>query len=176
MDAANNDLLSFMKYLKAAYHVDETDEHSSLEGAAHGQITQTDAHRIVRSLVKNYNFERIRENWPGNGNTSYTVNKGDYMYVCVRSATDPQKLVDKNTLLFVLLHECAHIGNYDGWGHTDRFWSVFKFILGEARRFGIYKYVNYESSPVMYCGLNVNYQPLDDAALAPIEGARDNAY
>jgi hypothetical protein len=67
-----------------------------------------------------------------------------------------------------MLHEMAHIGNYNGWGHNKRFWSVFKFLLEEAKESKIYKPINWADYPTKYCGLDVKYNPLFDNTVMSI--------
>lgn len=62
----------------------------------------------------------------------------------------------------------AHIGNYNGWGHKQRFWQVFKFFLQEATASGIYTPRDYEKSPDWYCGLDVAYNPYFDKSVASV--------
>jgi hypothetical protein len=157
----NKNFMSFLRHLKQKYGVDQTVE----ERYGSSSLHLTDKYKIVESVLKNYNPETIYENDPINlkNDTSYTVQKGEAIYLCVRNKDDPNKLVDYNTLMFVVLHEVGgHIGNYNGWGHDMRFWSVFKFMLQEAVAFGIYAPVDYSATPVDYCGLTINYQPMFD--------------
>jgi hypothetical protein len=157
----NKNFMQFLRHLKQKYQIDKTDE----ESYGSTSLQFTDKYKIVESILKNYNPEAIYENDPINikNDTSYTVQKGEAIYLCVRSKTNPRELVDYNTLMFVVLHEVGgHIGNYNGWGHDMRFWSVFKFMLREAVNFGIYSPVDYAIAPVDYCGLMINYQPLVD--------------
>ena len=161
----NGDIINFMRHLKTKYHIDETDDVISAEGSLH--YINADLHAMVDNALDNYNPEVIYENDPTNmaGETSYTVNKGRAMYVCLRSRTSPLSLVDYNTLMFVLLHEISHIANYNGWGHQTLYWTRFKFILHEAVLYGIYTSVDYERHPIVYCGLTINYNPLLDDTL-----------
>jgi hypothetical protein len=65
--------------------------------------------------------------------------------------------------MFVVIHELAHIAN-ERWGHSSesQFWEIFKFLLHEAKLCGMHTPVDYSKYPVMYCGLNVNYNPYFD--------------
>lgn len=156
--------IKFMRYLKRKYHIDETADQIEAEGVTHN--VPRDVYNMVDFLLDNYNPEAIRENDPKVSNeTSYTINKGCEMYLCLRDKTNPARLVDINTLMFVLLHEQSHIANYNGWGHDNRFWEVFKFILHEAVLCDIYQSVDYERYPVVYCGLPIVYNPLNDPTL-----------
>lgn len=171
LSRAHKTLIQFMRVLETKYHIDETDDTIAMEGSQHTAIVNSrgDVYNCVDTLLNNYNPDRIFENDPKwNKGTSYTMNKGESMYVCLRNRDDPSKLIDFDTLLFVLLHEISHIANYNGWGHSTRFWEVFAFILHEAQLAGLYTPINYEKYPVMYCGLEINYSPLFDPSLKKI--------
>jgi len=60
------------------------------------------------------------------------------------------KPFDSNTLMYVALHELAHIGD-DKWGHTDTFKRVFGVLFKEASR--LYLWVPAPAG-VYYCGIN----------------------
>lgn len=156
---ANERLLRFMRVLIAKYQIDAPDSENPAK--------DTDKYKIIKAIVTNYNPYNVRENDPRwTSETSYTVDKGREIHVCLRSKADPNKLTDINTLMYVLLHEIGgHIGNYNGWGHNTRFWSIFKFIIGEAYAAGIYYPADYDKNPVMYCGMKLNYQPYNDHSL-----------
>ncbi len=125
--------------------------------------------RIVNSMLTKYDPDNVYETNPiFTMSTSYTINKGKRMYLCCRSKKFPFDLTDLNTLTFVALHELSHIGNYDGWGHTEDFWSVFKFVLQNAVYINIYDPIDYKEYPQYYCGIHINYQPLFDSTLAKI--------
>lgn len=120
--------------------------------------------KIIGAILHGYNFETMRENNPRNwaGDTSYTVRKGESIYVCLRRRDNPAEFIPYNVVLYVLLHEISHIGHYSGWGHSNDFWEIFLLILKLAVEFGIYKPYNYAAKPVVYCGLTINYCPLFD--------------
>ena len=90
----------------------------------------------VKRLVKKFNPNRISESLKGSKYTSYSVNKGQKIVLCLRSKDHQQKLTDLNTLMFVVLHELAHVLTVS-IGHTKEFWSNFKFILKEAVKIGV---------------------------------------
>lgn len=158
LDRLNADMLQLLAFLKKKYVPDEDPA-----------ISPDDRKNVVVSMLRNYNTERIFEHDPCSGaDTSYTINKGEQTYVCVRDRDAPQNIIDYNTILFVMLHELSHIGAYDVQQHPERFWIIFKFILGEAVAAGIYQPVNYANAPVKYCGMNVSYNPLFDTNLRPL--------
>lgn len=167
----NSRMIEFMRFLKKKYHIDESDDTIAAEGDAHSKIIHApgDVYNIIDHLLDNYNPDVFYENDPRIANdTSYTLNKGSSMYICLRRKDDPTKLVDENTLLFVILHEASHIANYNDFGHSRAFWQTFKFILHEAVLTGIYKPIDYEKHPVNYCGLTLSWSPLYDTSLKDI--------
>ena len=86
--------------------------------------------------------------------TSYTVNKGDVIVMCLRSSV-LDKIHDNNTLSYVAIHECAHILS-TGIGHGDEFVKNFKFLLGISKKIGIYKPTDYTKKPQEYCGMTID--------------------
>lgn len=123
---------------------------------------------VVRKLISVYNSSNLIENSPKNssGDTSYTINKGSIIAICLR---DPLffDIHNIDILTFVLLHEMVHIAIID-IDHPEKFWSTFRFILEEAEKIGIYTRFNFELQPVFYCGLKVDYNPLLDPTIRPI--------
>lgn len=125
----------------------------------------------VNQLIENYDSKNITEISPLNsqGNTSYTENKSK-LVLCLRhkSPTNGKyELHDPNTMMFVVIHELAHMMN-DGFGHTDGprgFWALFKFLLQNGVESGVYVPVDYYSQPITYCGLLLSYNPLYDPRL-----------
>ena len=112
----------------------------------------------INSLIKNYDENAIAENIPfGTINTSYVLNKGDAIRICLR---DPftKKIHDFDTLIFVNLHELSHIFD-TGWGHEKEFWAGFKVILENAKEIGVYEPVDFRIYPRRYCGMVINSNP-----------------
>lgn len=112
----------------------------------------------VEFLAENYNGDVLQEHTPrGPVNTSYVVNKGDVIKLCLR---DPHtgKFHDFNTLLFVNLHELSHLLDRE-WGHGKSFWRGFKFVLEEAVHLGLYDPVDYAKYPTNYCGIIIKSNP-----------------
>lgn len=126
----------------------------------------SDMAQIIKSMIINFNPEVIRETDPrGTDDTSYVINKGSSLHICLRDDDAPHNFVPYSTVLFVAIHELAHIGAYDVYGHEERFWQVFKTLLHEAAAAGIYEPINYAAAPVNYCGLRITYNPLLDNSL-----------
>jgi hypothetical protein len=151
----NEKIMDFFKYLKNKYQVNTVYGPNYMGTSDHKRS-------IVMRILQNYNPEVIEENDPKySKDTSYTVSKGRELHVCLRQKVPPYRLHSLNEMMFVLLHEISHMGNAT-YGHREDFWSVFKFVLSEARQHGIYDPVNYEKNPIVYCGLKVNYSPYYD--------------
>jgi predicted metal-dependent hydrolase len=93
--------------------------------------------------------------------TSYSENKGQKIVVCLRDKTNAPKypLIEKNTVMFVMLHEMAHLMT-ETIGHTQEFWTNFKRILGDAVQLGLYTPVNYAQQPTPYCGMTITDSPI----------------
>jgi hypothetical protein len=111
----------------------------------------------VMRLKKNFNPDVLKEGIDNPSYTSYTVNKGEEIILCLR--TDG-KIVDINVLTFVCIHELSHIGN-ETIGHDEPFWEFFKELLIEAINIGVYIKYDYRKSPVKYCGMMITDSPLD---------------
>lgn len=121
----------------------------------------------TRRLLKNYDPDVVMENSPLNltGDTAYVMGKGEEFRMCMRSKNKPgNPLHDDSTLTFVQLHEVAHLAakSYD---HGSEFWQTFKWILQKAIEAGIYEPIDYKANPVEYCGLRVDFNPLNDVTL-----------
>lgn len=107
-------------------------------------------HRL-QSRFKNTTLREANPN-PYSTDTSYTINKGDTMVLCLR--TTDQKVVDLNTLTYVAVHELAHIFS-SSFHHNLEFWRNMKFLVDEAIECGIYRETNYSQNPVRYCGIQI---------------------
>lgn len=123
----------------------------------------------VNQLLKKYDKDNIYEISPLNATnqTSYTENKRKLVF-CLRNkkpnGDGEHDLHDINTIMFVVIHELAHMMN-DRWGHKDEFWKLFKFMLQEAVECKAYTPVDYLRNPIVYCGLKISYNPLYDPTL-----------
>ena len=107
----------------------------------------------VKRLFNNYNPDSISEGSADSGYTSYSVNKGEKIILCLRQKED-NAFVNKNVIMYVTIHELAHLMTNE-IGHTKKFWDNFKFILQEAVDIGLYNKVDYNKSPVKYCGIKI---------------------
>ena len=125
----------------------------------HFKQSNTD-NQIARDILKNFDADptRFSESTPDSSYTSYTLNKGEKIHVCLRQKNASQDLVDVNVLTFVTLHEIGHIGTRE-IGHTPLFWNNFAWILKQAEELGIYEFQNFAEQPVPYCGISITDQP-----------------
>lgn len=96
----------------------------------------------------------LYENAPDGKYTSFTVNKGDEMGLCLRSRKTGE-LHDQNLITYVVLHELAHVACPEQ-NHTDLFKEIFIFMIRTAEKLGIYEVVDYQLNPQEYCGMTLD--------------------
>ena len=108
----------------------------------------------IRRMYNRFNGISFRESSAYSPYTSYTVNKGDEMVLCIRSKKTG-KIHNYNILMYVAIHELAHVGCTE-IGHTPLFFKINRYMIRKAIKMGIYKYVDYSIYPTIYCGMNVN--------------------
>ena len=115
----------------------------------------------VGRFLARFQPDSFIENDMTSGDTSYSENKGQKIVVCLRDKTKPPQypLIDENTVMFVMLHEMAHLMT-ETIGHTQEFWGNFKRVLHDAVKLGIYKSVNYAQKPTPYCGMTITDSPI----------------
>lgn len=102
-----------------------------------------------------YNFARINPAYAKiplrEGNSSFTENK-EIITLCLKNP-DTGKYYDMNTLMYVSIHELAHVLT-KSQGHTDEFKSKFAIILKQAAKLGFYD--PRKPIPQTYCGVSSN--------------------
>jgi len=114
--------------------------------------------RVV--LMKNrFRNHEIREALHKNNQTSYSINKGEQIVLCIRNKKNPLELSDINTITFVAIHELAHVMTIS-IGHKKEFWENMRFLLAHAIEWKLYKEVNYYENPKPYCGIKITETPL----------------
>lgn len=113
----------------------------------------------IRRLVGNFNPDNFTESTPDAKTTSYSINKGEKVVFCLRSKRAEQQLVRKNTMMFVAIHELAHLMT-KSVGHEPDFWDNFKFLLVIGIHLKTYKHVNFNKNPEEYCGTEITDTPL----------------
>jgi hypothetical protein len=118
----------------------------------------------VKRMVRNFRADpdRFMEATPDSEHTSSTVNKGESIHMCLRQREGPdESLVDENVMMFVALHEFAHICT-ESIGHDSTFWNNFGWILKEAEALNLYRYTDFAAHPVSYCGVHITDSPRYD--------------
>jgi hypothetical protein len=129
----------------------------------HLETTFPDKTQVIQ-LMRNFkpDPERLLESTPGEEYTSFSVNKGESVHLCLRQrAGGNETLVDENVMMFVALHEMAHMITKTV-GHEPEFWNNFGWLLKEAEKIGVYHYQDFKSHPVSYCGVQITDQPRYD--------------
>jgi hypothetical protein len=124
----------------------------------------------VKRLLQRFKAspERLLESTPDAEHTSYSVNKGEKVHLCLRQRQGAdESLVNENIMVFVALHEMAHVTT-DSVGHEPEFWNNFGWLLKEAEKTGTYQYTDFKAHPVRYCGTKITdaprYNPKQDGA------------
>lgn len=107
----------------------------------------------VARLAAKFNPAAVSEGGMENGYTSYSINKGERIVMCIRQKDGG--FVDANVVVYVAVHELAHIMT-TAVGHTGSFWRNFRFLLREAIAIGVYTKVDYAKKPSDYCGIKIS--------------------
>jgi hypothetical protein len=118
----------------------------------------------IKQLNKNFTPDpsRFEESTPDAQHTSYSVNKGEKVHLCLRQREgNNEALVSENIMVFVSLHEMAHVVT-PSLGHGPDFWNNFAWLLKQAEEIKIYSYQDFKAHPVSYCGLNITDSPTYD--------------
>jgi hypothetical protein len=115
----------------------------------------------VRRLVLKFNPTKISETLPTSEHTAYSENKGEKIAFCLNKTKEGNRLIDLNTLTFVAIHELAHVMTVSE-GHTQEYWTNFKFLLQNAKAANIYVPVDYKKRPQEYCGMDITDNPYYD--------------
>lgn len=117
--------------------------------------------RRSKNVRKRFRQENVMEGNPHNNenSTSFTYGKGELTVFCLRHKDNYTDFHDMNTLLFVAIHELAHMAS-DSYGHNKEFKKNFRWLLKHAVDAGIYIPRDYSEDPVKYCGLTIKNNPL----------------
>jgi hypothetical protein len=82
---------------------------------------------------------------------AYSVNKGSFIGICLDTS-------NMNAMIFVLLHELAHI-MCTTYAHNQEFWDNFALLIKAAEEFKMYKHVRYDKKPTTFCGTVISHTP-----------------
>jgi hypothetical protein len=121
---------------------------------------------FVAQLNQNFTCtaDQFSESTPEAVHTSYTVDK-EKVFMCLRQRNTKEELVSENTLVFVALHEMAHMGT-STIGHSPDFWNNFAWLLTQAEELGVYEYTDFAAHPVEYCGVHITDSPTYKSGVA----------
>lgn len=120
------------------------------------KITKENEIYIMNIKKKIYNtiFTENKNIFPKSNTTSYSLNKGDKIILCLYNYKI-NKFYDLNTLIYVSIHELAHVAN-PTIGHDESFYYILNILLNQAIYLKIYNFYNYEKLPKKYCGIVIN--------------------
>ena len=101
----------------------------------------------------------ISENNGVGKDTSYSVNKGDELVLCLRSKINWNSFHDNNLIFYVVLHELSHIASpsyepeYNN--HGPIFKKIFAFLTNVSINIGIYQKIKFNEKAEEYCGMYI---------------------
>ena len=114
----------------------------------------------VKRFISRFQPDKISEGSKSNNYTTYTLNKGEKIVFCLRARDSEERIHKLNLIVFVAIHELAHIMT-NSQGHTPEFQDNFKFLIEEATDLGLYTPENFRENPTTYCGIDVTDTPLE---------------
>jgi len=117
-------------------------------------ISNSEMYEYITTINDKIDSVEIQESTADSMHTSYSLNKGELLVFCIRSK-ETFKIHDMNELMYVAIHEIAHIGCPEV-GHTDLFYKINTYLIDKAIQYGIYKYVDYSLNNVDYCGMTLS--------------------
>lgn len=117
-------------------------------------LKNDDMYQYVIGLKNKLNNTQIQENSGNNNYTSYSINKGEKLILCLRSKYT-NELHNINDLVYVAIHELAHIACPE-YNHTELFFKINRYLLLKAIEYKLYIYEDYNIHNVEYCGIQLN--------------------
>lgn len=109
----------------------------------------------IERLSDRFHDATISENNNKDETTSYSVNKGEELVLCLRSKKEENTFHDLNTLMYVVLHEISHIACPE-YNHTPLFKKIFAFFTKISINLNMYKRIDYSNTPIEYCGITIS--------------------
>jgi len=123
------------------------------------EFSDEEYYSYIKMIQKRLPHSIIKESSANSEYTSYSINKGEELVFCLRSKQTNQ-LHDLNDILYVAIHEIAHIGCPE-IGHTPLFKKINLFLLEKAINYNLYNYENYRKNNKEYCGLILTSNIID---------------
>jgi predicted metal-dependent hydrolase len=117
-------------------------------------VSSADAEYKIMALrlQKRYNPETLSEGRIDKRYTSYTVNKGEEVVLCLRTRDSKDEIYDDNLIFYVTLHEMGHIASLSE-DHSPEFHKNFRYLLRKASEWGMFQKV---TTSFQYCGMHVD--------------------
>jgi len=116
------------------------------------QESDTEHKAMALRLSKRYDPDALSEGRVDKRFTSYTINKGEQVVLCLRTRDAKDQIYDDNLIFYVTLHELAHISSVTE-DHSPEFHQNFRYLLRKASEWDVWKRVD---RPFQYCGMKVN--------------------
>lgn len=118
------------------------------------EYTSEPYYNYMKTLFDKTKNIRITENIYNNKYTSYSVEKGEELVFCLRSKLLENEIHDINLLMYVVIHELAHIACPE-YGHTPLFKDIFAKLTKLSIKIGVYKRIDFNITPEEYCGIQI---------------------
>lgn len=116
--------------------------------------------KYIDRLVNKITDLNISENNGQGKGTSYSINKGEELVLCLRSKINKNKIHDNNLIFYVILHELSHIASpvYEDEynNHGPIFNKIFSFLTNVAIENNYYTKIDFNKKSVEYCGIYIN--------------------
>jgi hypothetical protein len=119
-------------------------------------------HECSNEIMDRYDITTLRETDPiwTVGHKAFTVDRKE-INICLRDKKG--NFYDDDVLFFVFMHELAHVGTLMKYvandHHPEEYWQNFIFILKEAKKIGIYKFVDFSKAPIEYGDIVIDSNP-----------------
>lgn len=111
-------------------------------------------------LKKRWSVVELYETSPDDENIAYLVDKSKILKLCLRNNYTKGEVENINTMMFVILHELAHMMSAS-YGHNDEFKTNFLELIKIANFLEIYDPVHYSETPTPYCNIIINTSPCE---------------
>ncbi|AOM63501.1 putative metal-dependent hydrolase [Heterosigma akashiwo virus 01] len=113
-----------------------------------------------KRMLKRWKTIEVKEILPDDSHIAYLVDKSRILRLCVRKNYTNGEIEDYNTMMFVVLHELAHMMS-ESYGHNKEFRENFLELIRVAGFLKIYTPTHYSITPVKYCGIEIYTSPCE---------------